>query len=114
MKRLMLLGLMVLVSLVGMVGVSRAVDPKMQPIITQLKNIQQSLDAISYAVSALQSTTNPTTRTLPCCWSQSMPWTRPKPKCTISKTAFSPGMTPSRLVIPGSTWPGFPRNPGPQ
>ena len=61
MKRLLLsVALMVLVSLVGMVGFSRAAaDPAMQSVITQLKNIQQSLDAISYAVSALQSTTNP-------------------------------------------------------
>ena len=64
MKRLLLVALKVVATLVGMVGISRAADPTMQPIITQLKNIQQSLDAISYAVSALQSTTNPTTEAL--------------------------------------------------
>ncbi len=59
MKRLLLVTLMVLVSLVGMVGFSRAAeDQAMQSILTQLKNIQQSLDAVSYAVSALQPITS--------------------------------------------------------
>jgi hypothetical protein len=59
MKRLLLVAIMVLVSLVGRVGVSRAAaDPAMQSVITQLKNIQQSLDAMNYSVSALQATAN--------------------------------------------------------
>ena len=61
MKRLLSVAIMVLVSLVGMVAVSSAADPAIQSVITQLKNIQQSLDAVSDAVSALQPTTNPTT-----------------------------------------------------
>jgi hypothetical protein len=64
MKRLLLVALMVLVSLVGMVGFSRAAeDPAMQSILTQLKNIQQSLDAVSYAVSALQASAQATVNT---------------------------------------------------
>ena len=48
-----------------MVGFSpAATDPAIESVITQLKNIQQSLDAVSYAVSALQSTTKPTTEAL--------------------------------------------------
>ncbi len=61
MKRLLLVALMVLVTLVGMVGVSSAAaDPAMQSVITQLKNIQQSLDAISS--DQLQVTVNTTNR----------------------------------------------------
>ena len=54
MKRLLLVALMVLVSLVGMVGFSRAAE---------LQNIQQSICPVieCIEVSALQSTTNPTT-----------------------------------------------------
>jgi hypothetical protein len=44
-----------------MVGFSRAAsDPAMQNEITQLENIQQSLDAISNAFTALQASTDPT------------------------------------------------------
>jgi hypothetical protein len=54
MKRLLLVALMVLVTLVGMVGFSRA---------TESQNIQQSMCPVieCIEVSALQSTTNPTT-----------------------------------------------------
>ena len=54
MKRLLLVALMVLVSLVGMVSFSRA---------DKLQNIQQSMCPVieCISVSALQSTTNPTT-----------------------------------------------------
>ena len=40
MKRLLSVALMVLVSLVGMVGVSRAEDKTIQTVITQLQNIR--------------------------------------------------------------------------
>lgn len=64
MKRLLLVALMVLVTLVGMVGVRSAAGQNESDVITQLQNIQQTLSAVSYDVSALQSTTNPTTGAL--------------------------------------------------
>jgi hypothetical protein len=61
MKRLLSVALMVLVTLVGMVGFSRAAaDPPMQTVFTQVQNIQQTLSAISNAVSALQASANAT------------------------------------------------------
>ena len=62
MKRLLLVALTVLVTLVGMVGFSRAAaDRATQSVTPVIENIQPSLDSISYVVSALQATTNPTT-----------------------------------------------------
>ena len=61
MKRLLLVALMVLVSLVGTVGVSGAVDKEIQTVITQLQDIKQTLSAISNTVSALQARANPAT-----------------------------------------------------
>ena len=65
MKRLLLVALMVLASLVGMVGFSRAAkDPATQSVTPVIGNIQLSLDAISNdqinAVSALQTSANAT------------------------------------------------------
>ena len=60
MKRLLSVALMVLVTLVGMVGVRNAAGQNESDVITQLKNIQQSLDTVSYDVSALQATANTT------------------------------------------------------
>ena len=61
MKRLLSVALMVLVTLVGMVGSSRAgPDPPTQTVFTQLENIQQTLSAINNAVSALQASANAT------------------------------------------------------
>jgi hypothetical protein len=52
---------MVLVSLVWMVGFSRAgPDPPMQTVFAQLENTQQTLSAISGAASALQASANAT------------------------------------------------------
>ncbi len=67
MKRLLLVALMVLVSLVGMVSFSRAAaDHAMQTVPTQMQNIQQSMCPLieCIEVSALQSTTNQTTEAL--------------------------------------------------
>ncbi len=60
MKRLLSVALMALVTLVGMVGVRSAAGQNESYVITQLQNIQQTLSAVSYDVSALQSTANPT------------------------------------------------------
>jgi len=54
MKRLPLLAAIVVVSLVGMVGVSRAADPAEQSVQTQLNNIKQIVSAIDTAVTALK------------------------------------------------------------
>ena len=62
MKRLLLVAVMVLMTLVGMVGVRSAAGQNESDVITQLQNIQQTLSAVSYyyTVSELQSTANPT------------------------------------------------------
>ena len=60
MKRLLLVAVMVLVSLVGMVGVSSADDKEIQTVITKLQDVQQTLTAISSSVSALQRTAKAT------------------------------------------------------
>jgi hypothetical protein len=62
MKRLLLVAVMALVTLVGMVGVRSAAGQNESDVITQLQNIQQTLSAVSYyyTVSELQSTANPT------------------------------------------------------
>jgi len=64
MKRLLLVAVMVLVTLVGMVGVRNAAGQNESDVITQLQNIQQTLSAVSYyyTVSELQSTANPTNK----------------------------------------------------
>ena len=55
MKRLLLVALMVLVSLVGTVGVSGAADKEIQTVIRQLQDMQQTLSAMSNTISALQA-----------------------------------------------------------
>jgi hypothetical protein len=62
MKRLLLVALMVVVTLVGMVGVRSAAGQNESNVIAQLQNIQQTLSPVSYDVSALQSTINPNHR----------------------------------------------------
>jgi len=65
MKRLLLVALMVVVSLVGTVGVSGAADKQIQTVITQLQDIQQTLGAMSNTISALQAKAKTTSTELP-------------------------------------------------